>query len=169
LKKREMTEDTITAMLPLFRTFGVPTNAQLRVEHQIDDLPIPMIGYIDLLYENCVRDIKTTGIKPKPKKDYQYQLSFYAKATGVTPVVDCIYVPRTKKELHSFEIIDIEQNWKEIKRIANKMMRLLALSSDISEVCYLSCLEPDISNEEFTNQWGTNEIIGANKLFFERG
>ena len=49
------------------------------------------------------------------------------------------------------------------------MMRLLSLSSDISEVCYLSCLEPDISNEDFTNQWGTNEIIGANKLFFERG
>ena len=68
-KKREMTEDTITAMLPLFRAFGIPTNAQLRVEHQIDDLPIPMIGYIDLLYENCVRDIKTTGIVPKPKKE----------------------------------------------------------------------------------------------------
>lgn len=168
-KKREMTEDTISAMLPLFRSFGKPTDAQLRVEHEIEDLPIPMIGYIDLLYENCVRDIKTTGIKPKPKKDYQYQLSFYAKATGVTPVVDCIYVPRTKKELHSFEVVDIEQNWNEIKRIANKMMRLLALSSDISEVCYLSCLEPDISNEDFTNQWGTNEIIGANKLFFERG
>ena len=55
------------------------------------------------------------------------------------------------------------------QELKKKMMRLLSLSSDISEVCYLSCLEPDISNEEFTNQWGTNEIIGANKLFFERG
>ena len=168
-KKREMTRDTIEAMLPLFRSFGTPTDAQLRVEHEIDDLPIPMIGYIDLLYKDCVRDIKTTGIQPKPKKDYQYQLSFYAKATGVTPIVDCIYSLKTKKELQSFEVSDIEKNWNEIKRIANKMMRLLSLSSDISEVCYLSCLEPDISNEDFTNQWGTNEIIGANKLFFERG
>ena len=46
-----------------------------------------------------------------------------------------------------------------------KMWQLLSFSSDIHEVCAMSCLEPDISNENFMNQWSATEIKGAQILF----
>ena len=45
------------------------------------------------------------------------------------------------------------------------MTRLLSLSSDVKEVAHMSCLCPDLSNEDFTRQWGPNEILGAKEIF----
>lgn len=165
-KKKELLHDTLDSMLDLFRAYGTPTAVQNRVELEIDDLPVPIIGYTDLEYETQVRDIKTTALPPKLKQDYNRQLSFYAKATDKKPFIDCIQSTKTKKELTVFEIQNTDQHFDDLKRIAFKMMRLLSLSSDIREVCYLSCLEPDISNEDWSKQWGANEIVGAKELFF---
>ena len=82
-------------------------------------------------------------------------------------MVDYVYVTTKQSSLISFDIENVNKHIEDIKRIANKMMRLLSLSSDIEEVCYLSCLEPNLSNENWYDQWGANEIIGAKKLFIK--
>lgn len=162
--KQDLLYDTLETIIPKYREFGVPIDTQKRVEVQLDELPIPIIGYVDLLYEDCVRDLKTTGIAPKVRSDYGRQLAFYAMATGKQPLVDFVHSTKTKKDLITFEI-PVEEYFDELKRIAMKMMRLLSLSSDICEVAHLSCLEPDLTNEDFNKSWGAMEIYGANKIF----
>lgn len=163
--KKDQIQDTIDAIIPSYREFGIPIDTQKRVELEIEELPIPIIGYVDYLYDDYVRDLKTTGVIPKVRSDYQRQLTFYAKATEKMPILDFVYATKTKKEMHTIPVENIDDTFQEIKRIAMKMMNLLSLSSDIREVARLSCLEPDITNEDFSKQWGANEILGAKELF----
>ena len=113
-----------------------------------------------------MRDLKTTGQKPQEvKTDYQNQLSIYSIATSKKPFVDYVYSTKHNKQLITYEVCNVEDNVKNIRRIAMKMWQLLSFSSDIHEVCAMSCLEPDISNEDFMNQWSAAEIKGAQILF----
>jgi len=164
-EKRDRTADVLAEIVPLYRKFGIPIATQKKILLEVEDLPIPIIGYVDYLYENAVRDLKTTGAKPMLRSDYQRQLTIYHYATGAKPMVDFIYSLKTKTHFVTMPIENTDASYVEIKRICMKMMRLLSLSSNIKEVAYLSCLEPDISNEDFFKTWGANEIIGANELF----
>lgn len=165
LEKQVIIGEVLDEVIPKFKRFGKPTAAQMWVEIYLD-LPIPFKGIVDLLYDDYVRDIKTTGIMPKGiKKDHQHQLSIYSMATSKDPFVDVVYVTKNKRELHTMPIQNVSENVKEIRRIAMKMWQMLSFSSDIHEVCAMSCLEPDISNENFMNQWGPTEIEGAKTLF----
>ncbi len=165
LEKQITVGEVLEKIIPMYRQFGKPIACQEWVEIYLD-LPIPFKGIVDLLYEDSVRDLKTTGIMPKAvKTDYQNQLSIYSLATSKKPYVDYVYVTKYKRELISFDVPNVEENIKNARRIAMKMWQLLSFSSDIHEVCAMSCLEPDISNEDFMNQWSDTEIKGATELF----
>lgn len=163
-EKQNQLERVLEAIIPLYQKFGKPVAEQQRVEVDVG-LPIPIIGYIDMLYDDTVRDIKTTGVQPKVRNDYERQLSLYATATDLPPYIDSIYVTKYKVEMHTFKVQNVEKHFNDLVRIANKMMNLISKSHDIKEVCQLSCLEPDLSNEDFMKQWGVNEIAGAIELF----
>tara|TARA_R100001509_G_scaffold85748_2_gene48841 strand:+ start:299 stop:1099 length:801 start_codon:yes stop_codon:yes gene_type:complete len=165
LEKQMTLPEVLDKIIPLYRKFGKPTAIQEWVEVYLD-LPIPLKGICDYLYDDYVRDLKTTGIQPKEvKTDYLNQLTVYSLATSKTPHVDYVYVTKHKRELISYKIENTEVYVKNIRRIAMKMWQLLSFSSDIHEVCAMSCLEPDISNEDFMNQWSATEIKGAQILF----
>jgi len=165
-KKQNQVARVLTEIIPQYKKLGVPVDAQRWVEWTCDDLPIPIRGILDLEYEDCVRDLKTTGTRPKaPSIDYCRQLTFYALATNKPPVVDYVYTLAKSQELISFDIDNVNNHVEDIKRIAFKMMRMLSLSSNIEDVCYLSNVEPDLSGTNFYDIWGTNERIGAKKLF----
>ena len=166
LEKQITVGEVLEKIIPMYRQFGKPIACQEWVEIYLD-LPIPFKGIVDLLYEDSVRDLKTTGQMPKEliKTDYLNQLSMYALATSKRPFVDYVYVTKYKRELISKEVTNVEDNIKNMRRIAMKMWQLLSFSSDIHEVCAMSCLEPDISNEDFMNQWSDTEKKGATLLF----
>tara|TARA_R110002153_G_scaffold209534_1_gene362117 strand:+ start:11430 stop:12224 length:795 start_codon:yes stop_codon:yes gene_type:complete len=165
-KKQLQVARVLTEIIPQYKKLGVPVDAQRWVEWECDDLPIPIRGILDLEYEDCVRDLKTTSVRPKaPSIDYCRQLTFYALATNKAPMVDYVYTLSKSQELISFDIDNVNMYVNDIKRIAFKMMRMLSLSSEIEDVCYLSNLEPDLSGTNFYDIWGANETIGANKLF----
>ena len=165
-KKQLRCADVLTQIIPQYQKLGTPIAAQKWVEWQWEDFPIPIRGILDFEYEDCVRDLKTTSIRPKGNANYDRQLAFYALATNKAPVVDYVYTLTKSCELISFDIVDVNKNVEDIKRIAMKMQRILSISSDIKEVCYQSCLEPDLSNTNWFDQWGDNEIKGAKQLFF---
>jgi len=167
IKRQLLLPETLRMAIPIYRNFGKLEKAQHKVEYKFDDIPIPVMGYIDMEYENCVRDIKTTGSTPKLRSDYQRQVSFYSLATGKKAVLDYVYATKTKKELVTIPVNDVQKHIKDIHLIAKKMMNLLSFSSDIHEVARMSCLVPDTTNENFMRQWGPTEIKGANVLFKE--
>lgn len=165
LEKQVIIGEVLEKILPIYKQYGKPTDAQKWVEIYLD-LPVPFKGIVDLLYDDYVRDLKTTGKNPTgDKKDYQNQLSIYSIATSRKPFIDYVYVTKYKRELISKPVTNVNEHIKDIRRIAMKMWKLLSFSSDIHEVCAMSCLEPDITNEDFMNQWGPVEIEGAKKLF----
>ena len=54
---------------------------QEKVEVQLDDLPIPIIGYIDFLFDNTIVDLKTTArIPSKPTESQKRQMALYSMA-----------------------------------------------------------------------------------------
>ena len=164
-RKQNRVHDVLADMIPEYKKLGVPTEAQLKVNWTFDDSPIEIIGIIDLLYEDCVRDLKTASQRPKDvSDDYCLQLSFYSQCVALPPFVDYIYSTTKIQELISFEINDVKKHINDIKRIVGKMTRLLSLSDDIEEVCYLSCLEPNLSNDNFYDFWTPTEIEGAKQL-----
>ena len=164
-KKRMRCADVLTEIIPQYKLLGTPIACQKWVEFQWDDFPIPIRGILDLEYEDCVRDIKTTGTRPKSNPNYDRQLAFYALATNKTPSLDYIYTLAKSCELISFDVQDVNRNINDIKRIAMKMHRMVAISDDIEKVCYESCLEPDLTNNNWYDQWGKKEIKAARRLF----
>ena len=152
-------------LIPLYRSLGDLEDAQTKVQLEIEEIPIPIIGYADFIYADKVRDMKCTGVMPKVRSDYSRQLAFYAMATKKKPLLDFVYTTTKRCELITLPVTNIEEHIKDVKRIAIKMMRLLSTSSDIHEVARNSYLVPDTTNEDFMKQWGPTEIKGAQILF----
>ena len=124
------------------------------------------MGFLDLEYEDCVRDLKTTSFRPKKNSNYDRQLTVYSLATNKVGMIDYVYTTTKVSELISFDVENVGMHIKSLERIVTKMMRMLSVSDDIREVCQLSNLEPNLSNENWWDTWGANEIIGAKKLFY---
>ena len=54
---------------------------QERVEVQLDDMPIPIMGYIDFRFKNKIVDLKTTTRMPsQPTEAQKRQMAFYSMA-----------------------------------------------------------------------------------------
>jgi hypothetical protein len=67
--------------------------AQIQVEHWFDDVPVPVMGYVDLAFEGADIDLKTTMRCPsKPDNSHVRQVSLYRaarnKAGGLLYVTD---------------------------------------------------------------------------------
>ena len=164
-KRQALVDPILTNIIPDYLTLGHAIAAQRWVEYQPDYLPIPIKGIKDFEYDSVVRDLKTTGVKPKSNPSYHRQLAFYALATDKVPKIDYIYWTRKQSQLITMDVPDIDGQIQDIERICLKMMKLLSISDDIRDVCEASCFEPDLSNANWWNRWGSNEIKGAKKLF----
>lgn len=56
---------------------------QLRIEHWFDQIPIPVIGYLDFAFDGIDIDLKTTKACPSsPRADHVRQVSLYRAARG---------------------------------------------------------------------------------------
>ena len=107
-------------------------NTQGKVEVTFDDLPVPFIGYYDLLFEDTVFDLKSKSYAlSKPTLADCRQLSIYQKATGKQPWVAYI----THKEVRQFMIEDCDKHLREIENAAKSLERVLSVSDDIKECC----------------------------------
>jgi hypothetical protein len=138
-KEKRALPSYIKTALAFYETLGKPTSYQKKVEYFANEVPIPIIGYIDLQYENIIRDIKTTARLPSEVPTaHARQLSVYAKAEGCMPVLDYVYVTAKKAEVVTLRVTDVDQHIKEVERVALAIMRLLSYSNDKYEIANLS-------------------------------
>ena len=131
--------------IPFYKELGEPVSYQKKVELQFDDLPIPVIGYVDMEYSDCIRDIKTTAKRPSALlPPVQRQIAIYATALEKDRAyADYLYITKTKSEVISFEVDDISMRLNEVYRVASAMMNLLQ-DNDIYSLCDI--VYPDLSN-----------------------
>ena len=146
--------------IPFYKQLGEPVSYQKKVELQYEDLPIPIIGYVDMEYSDCIRDIKTTAKRPSALSEpVQRQIALYAKCLDVDRAyADYLYVTKTKAEVISFEVDDIDMRINEVYRVALAMMNLLQ-NNDINSL--VEQFYPDMTSF----MWDQSSIEVAKELW----
>lgn len=146
--------------VPFYRSLGDPVSYQKKVSLDFDELSIPIIGYLDLEFEDQVRDIKTTARRPaKLPEPVSRQLAIYAAATEKTKAVaDYLLVSKTKAEVITLECDDLNLRLDEVYRVSLAMMNLLH-NNDINSLC--SQCFPDFSDW----RWDQPSIQVAKELW----
>lgn len=146
--------------LPFYQDLGEPVSYQKKVELQFDDLPIPVLGFVDMEYSDCIRDIKTTAKKPSAlTPQVQRQIAIYATALEKNRAyADYLYVTKTKAEVITFEVDDIDMRLNEVYRVASAMMNLLQ-NNDINSL--VDQFYPDMTSF----MWDESSIQVAKELW----
>ena len=139
IKERTALELYYNVALETYADFGTPTHYQQKVYFQHEDLPIPFLGYIDFMYEDSIRDLKTVGVRPsKFSEAHQRQLAVYSYAYPDKEMW-CDYV--TKREAVSFKLQNPKEKFKEVMRICFGLQKFLSISNDAFELA--SMLHPN--------------------------
>lgn len=110
-KERANIEPMLKLALSKMREHPMPVARQLKIDGVLDDVPIPIIGYIDYSYEDKLIDLKTTLRMPsEPKPDHIMQVALYRKKTNKTPSL--LYVTPKRVEFYtpSSEALDTAMN-----------------------------------------------------------
>ena len=137
-----------------------PTECQRKIEIEFEDIPIPIIGYIDLTYEDCIRDIKTTArLLSETPSSICRQLSLYSLAEDKPALVDFLHVTTKQQQVVTREITDVEKHVSVLKKAAFAMMNVLSYSDDIYTVA--SLFYPDY---DFW-MWSDEDKVAAQQLW----
>ena len=133
IKERKALELYYSSALDIYSDLGMPTHYQHKIYYSLhEDLPIPFLGYIDFVYEDSIRDLKTVGVRPSKFSDaHQRQLAVYSKAFPDKELW-CDYV--TKKEVMSFKLQNVEQRLNQVINICFGLQKFLSISDDPYEL-----------------------------------
>lgn len=139
----------VSAGIRLLRPLGVPTTTQERVEIDMEGVDVPVLGYIDLYYEDHgIVDIKTKGRMPSniDTKDAR-QLAFYQVATSDNYQVRACYLTPLKSSLCTVE--NPRAHYNALRNIALSLQRFLAISDDPQVLAGL--VSPDVDSFYFNS------------------
>jgi hypothetical protein len=146
--------------IPHYQSLGKPTGTQQKIKIELEDIPVPIIGYTDVQYEHVLRDIKTVGrFSSKIQESTQRQMAIYEKATGKVPILDYLYVTSKGAEVKSVASENSDYHYAVVLKACKSIMKLLSTSDDIQEVA--SLLVPDFDDW----RWSEGEKKAAKKLW----
>lgn len=129
------------------RAYGIP-ECQIKIERQIDDVPVPLIGYLDFGYlsHGITLDLKTTGRVPSEISEaHARQVAIYVAGTNREARV--AYVSTKKVCVYRLERAD--DHMEAVRQIALRLERFLNLSSDPAELA--SLIVPDFTSWYWSN------------------
>ena len=121
---------------------------QEKVELSFDDLPIPILGYIDYKFPEVIVDLKTTNRMPsKPTNGQQRQMAFYSMAYPAKQVQIFFVSPREHK-VFTLSKNDLKYSSKTLLQGAFTIQRFLSLSNDKNELA--SFIYPNFDKWEWS-------------------
>jgi len=99
---------------------------QEKIQVQYGDLPIPIIGYIDFVFEDFILDLKTTGKMPSQcPETVKRQMAVYSMVYTDRPmVVDYV----TPKKYQTFKLDELKLYRRQVYDICMGLMRFLSTS-----------------------------------------
>ena len=120
--------DLISPMLKQCSEWQPPATlaaTQLRVEHWLEDVPIPLIGFLDFAFEEIDVDLKTTKACPsKPRPDHVRQVSFYRAARQKQGGI--LYVTDKRKAYYQIDDAAMDRALNDLQTDAICLMNFLA-------------------------------------------
>ena len=159
-KEYESLHRYIEVAVPHYKGLGKPIQTQAKIKIELDELPVPIIGYTDLQYEHTLRDIKTVGRwTSKIPESTLRQMAIYEKATGKVAILDYLYVTAKGAEVRSVPVQDSDYHYDVVLQACKSIMKLLGTSDDIQEVA--SLLMPDFDDW----RWSEGERRAAKRLW----
>ena len=107
---------------------------QEKVSVQIDDLPVPIIGYIDFRFADKIVDLKTTTRMPtRPTEAQKRQMALYSMAYPKSSV-DLFFA--SPKEHKIFTLKNLSVYKKQLEKVALGIQKFLSVSNDKHESFY---------------------------------
>jgi hypothetical protein len=129
-----------------------------KVELSIDGVEVPLIGYIDWLWEKEFWDLKTTKAVPsKAKIDHLRQMSLYSHATGLPATL--LYLGRAKAMRYEVTTGEVAHNFEFMKLAARNVRHILDRFDSAEEAAKIYV--PDY--EHF--MWSDAAIDAGHKLW----
>lgn len=129
-KERAAIPDFVKQAAVMFRPLGKPIARQFKIEYWLDGIEVPVIGYIDYLFAEYLRDLKTTYRLPSgPRADHVIQVSIYAAAKKIRPWLDYI----TPKKGASFPVDQTDDALWSVRRSAMAIRTMLDRAGDKQE------------------------------------
>lgn len=129
--------------LPLFAPRGKPTIIQLKVERQLDGVPLPFVGYCDFVWDGEVVDLKTTERMPsEPKADHAAQVALYCHGTNRTGTL--IYVTGKKGAEYKLDADAQKAAIADLTRSAKALCHALSRFNSPEEMA--RCYAPDFTS-----------------------
>jgi len=108
---------------------------QEKVEVLFDDMPIPVMGYIDFRFKNKIVDLKTSTRMPsRPTEAQKRQMAFYSMAYPNNSV-DLFFA--TPKDYKKFTLDNLSLYKKQLKSVAFSIQKFLSISNDKHELASL--------------------------------
>ena len=108
---------------------------QEKVEVQIEDMPVPIIGYIDFRFKGKIVDLKTSTRMPtRPTEAQKRQMALYSMAYPDSSV-DLFFA--TPKEHKRFTLKNLTMYKKQLRKVALSIQKFLSISDDKHELASL--------------------------------
>lgn len=136
----------------------IPVGRQMKIEHWANGVEIPIIGYVDYIFEDFGLDLKTTKACPSSiKADHGRQVATYAEARKQPFKI--LYVTGKKHALYDLIAEDQAMHLRDIERQARAVRHLLKHSEDADDARRF--FAPSL--DDFRWSAGTSEL--ANTLW----
>jgi hypothetical protein len=128
------------------RQYGVPTGYQEKISITLDDVPVPVIGFIDWRFDQhgLVVDLKTAARLPSKINDsHGRQGAVYSRAHGNYGMRFAYVKPSAGKKdgtavaVYEMSGDDVNRHLAALAQIAVRLGRFLALSGDAEELAGL--------------------------------
>lgn len=145
-KERDAIPGFVQQGIEALTKYGPLKESQTLVEHRVEGLPIPIIGYADFVFESGVLfDLKTThAVSSKISTTHARQVALYTKIPGVKEA-NILYASSKKSAAYALENAD--QHLKALENIAKTLQRFLSISDDPNEIA--SLVVPDVDSFYF--------------------
>jgi len=144
-KEAEGIGDMVKTGVAELGAYGTPSRMQGRVEHAVEGLAVPIIGFFDFAWDDSgiLLDLKTTHRIPSEiSTSHARQVALYKAALGDNLEARISYVS-TKKAV-TYRLENARAHIAALERIALTIQRFLALSSDPLELAGL--VVPDVDS-----------------------
>ena len=158
-KERAALAGYVTHGLGELRQYGTPSAFQARIELNLKDVPVPVIGYTDLEWDShgIIVDVKTSARMPSKISDsHARQGAIYFASRQANYDMRFAYIKPTKGKsdnravnCYSLPPDEAHQRLEEVRQTFIRMERFLSLSDDRDELAAL--LVPDFSHWFWNN------------------
>lgn len=147
-KERELLDPWIRQGVEAMKHYGRPLSTQNKIVLEIEDCPVPIVGYDDFQFDNGNEkhsvDLKTTKQCPSQINDnHRRQGAIYATALPDYQIKFCYVTPK-KHAIYEVTHIEAKELMEDFVKSVQSLEKLLSISSDPYEIA--SLFSPNYSN-----------------------